>query len=213
MHSWNLHLGRVSLYSLPAGGVRGQPEPSPPLGIFILPASRGSPWPKGSWRVVPLGLEDGKRRARGHQVARVLLPNRSQISSLSDSDRLENKLNLPGRGEAHWLSIALCFSGTVAPPTHCPGPFPEPRLRARGVSLMCIVRPPIPTSKAPLSQRLPVVCQRRSAAEAPPVSYADSRRSAPKPAEAPFLGRQDTLFFTRIPPLVPQVKTPRTGLF
>ena len=89
MHSWNLHLGRVSLYSLPAGGVRGQPEPSPPLGIFILPASRGSPWPKGSWRVVPLGLEEGKRRTRGHKVARVLLPNRSQISSLSDYHRCD----------------------------------------------------------------------------------------------------------------------------
>ena len=94
LHSWNLHLGRVSLYSLPAGGVRGQPEPSPPLGIFILPASRGSPWPKGSWRVVPLGLEEGKRRTRGHKVARVLLPNRSQISSLSDSDRLEINFDL-----------------------------------------------------------------------------------------------------------------------
>ena len=94
LHSWNLHLGRVSLYSLPAGGVRGQPEPSPPLGIFILPASRGSPWPKGSWRVVPLGLEEGKRRTRGHKVARVLLPNRSQFSSLSDSDRLEINFDL-----------------------------------------------------------------------------------------------------------------------
>ena len=35
--SLNRHLGWVSLYSPPAVGVRGQ-------GIFILPASRESPW-------------------------------------------------------------------------------------------------------------------------------------------------------------------------
>ena len=38
------HTGWVSLYSPPAVGVRGQPKPSYRLGIFILPASRGSPW-------------------------------------------------------------------------------------------------------------------------------------------------------------------------
>ena len=43
----------------------------------------------------------------------------------------------------------------------------------------CIIRPPTPTCKAPLSQRQPDLFQRRRAADALPVSYADARRRAP----------------------------------
>ena len=38
--------------------------------------------------------EEGRRRGRGRSLARVRVPNRSQISGLSDSDRPENNFDL-----------------------------------------------------------------------------------------------------------------------
>ena len=93
------------------------------------------------------------------------------------------------------------------------GSYGEPWLHARGVTLICIVRQPIPTSKAPLSKRLPVVFERRFAGDSLPVFYGDSRRFEAIRGDAPFAGVQDSLVFTRSLPLVAHAKTPRAGFF